>query len=127
MHLPEPAARTPFRHWLDRAGVLVSGLCVVHCLSSLVLVTFLGLGGGILLRPEVHETGLAIALVIGALGLGFGALRHGRFSVLVTGLAGIVLMGLALRVEHGWREALLTIAGVSLLAAAHIRNLRHSH
>ena len=41
-------------------------------------------------------------------------------------LAGLLLMGLALGVGHGAREAGLTIAGVLLVGLAHIRNLRHT-
>ena len=34
-------------------------------------------------------------------------------------------MALGLVVPHGVAEALFTVAGVSLVATAHIRNLRH--
>lgn len=115
------------RNRLDHAGVLLSGLCAVHCLLGLLLVTVLGLGGGVLLAPEIHEYGLAIAVVIGAVTLGLGALRHGQLLPLAIGAAGLVLMASALAVEHGPREAVLTICGVALLATAHIRNLRHAH
>ena len=111
---------------LDRAGVLISGLCLVHCLAGLLLVTLLGLGGGVLLAPEWHEWGLGLAIAVGALGLGLGALRHRRMVILAQGLTGLLLMGLALGVGHGAREAGLTIAGVLLVGLAHIRNLRHT-
>ena len=42
---------------LDRFGVVLSALCVVHCVSGLVLVTVLGLSGGVLLSPRIHEVG----------------------------------------------------------------------
>ena len=111
---------------LDRAGVLISGLCLVHCLAGLLLVTLLGLGGGVLLAPEWHEWGLGLAIAVGARGLGLGALRHRRMVILAQGLTGLLLMGLALGVGHGAREAGLTIAGVLLVGLAHIRNLRHT-
>ena len=111
---------------LDRAGVLISGLCLVHCIAGLLLVTLLGLGGGVLLAPEWHEWGLGLAIAVGALGLGLGALRHRRMVILAQGLTGLLLMGLALGVGHGAREAGLTIAGVLLVGLAHIRNLRHT-
>ena len=115
------------RFRLDRVGVVLSGLCAVHCVAGLVLVTVLGLSGGVLLNPAIHEIGLALAVGIGALGLGAGVLRHRQVSVLLTGLLGLALMATALCVEHGPHEALLTIAGVGLLASAHWRNLRHAH
>ena len=114
------------RDRLDGFGVVLSGLCAVHCVLGLVLVTVLGLGGGVLLSPAIHETGLALAIGVGVVTLGLSALRHGRLGPLMIGACGITLMAAALMVDHGPREALLTIAGVGLVATAHIRNLRHA-
>jgi hypothetical protein len=114
------------RDRLDRVGVLLSGLCAIHCVLGLVLVTALGLGGEALLAPSIHEYGLALAILVGAVTLGLGALRHGQLGPLLIGACGITLMGLALAVPHGVAEAALTIMGVGLVAAAHIRNLRHA-
>ena len=112
---------------LDRIGVTLSALCAVHCVAGLLLVTVLGLGGGVLLDPRIHEWGLGLAIGVGILGLGFGALRHRQLSALAIGAAGLALMALALAAPHGTAEALLTIAGVALVATAHVRNLRHAH
>jgi len=114
------------RDRLDRAGIVLSGLCAVHCVLSIVIVSALGLGGTVLLAPEIHEIGLMLAVAIGAVTLGVGVARHGRAGPLLIGALGIVLMALALVVGHGFREAVLTIAGVGLVALAHIRNLRHA-
>jgi hypothetical protein len=114
------------RNRLDGLGMVLSGLCAFHCVLGLALVTMLGLGGGILFAPEIHEFGLALAVVIGSVTLGLGALRHRQTAPLLIGGAGIVLMAAALGVGHGRGEALLTIAGVALVAFAHIRNLRHA-
>ena len=114
------------RDRLDRAGVLLSGLCALHCLLGIVLVSMLGLGGQALFAPAIHEIGLALAILVGIFTLGLGVLRHGRTGPLAIGACGIALMAAALMVEHGLPEALLTIAGVALVAAAHIRNLRHA-
>ena len=114
------------RDRLDRVGVLLSGLCAVHCVLSIVLVSVLGLGGQALLAPAIHEVGLALAILVGAVTLGIGVRRHGQAGPLVLGSIGVALMATALLVPHGVREALLTIAGVALVATAHIRNLRHA-
>lgn len=120
---------TLIRARLDRLGVVLSALCMVHCISGVVLVGLLGLGAGALgtalLNPRVHEIGLMLALAIGALGLGFGVARHGRRGPLLMGAGGLALMALGLVVPHGMLEAAATVPGVLLLAAAHIRNLRH--
>lgn len=117
-------ALLPIRERLDRVGVLLSGLCAVHCVLGVVLVSILGLGGGVLVAPAIHRVGLALALVIGSIALGFGAARHGRTAPLVIGGCGLALMAAAIVIGHGLPEALLTVAGVGLLAFAHIRNLR---
>ncbi|MES2493845.1 MAG: MerC domain-containing protein [Pseudomonadota bacterium] len=117
------------RDRLDGLGVVLSGLCAVHCVLGLVLVTLLGLGGlgsQAWLSPRVHEIGLALAVGIGVITLGLSALRHGRLGPLAIGTCGLALMAAALAVSHGPREAVLTILGVALVATAHIQNLRRT-
>jgi len=114
------------RDRFDRAGVVLSGLCAVHCLLSIVLVSLLGIGGQVLLSPAIHEIGLALAIAIALFTIGLGVRRHGRTGPLVLAGCGVMLMGAALLVRHGPQEAVLTIAGVCLLAFGHIRNLRHA-
>ncbi len=111
---------------LDRFGILISGICAIHCVLGLVLVSVLGLGGEALLAPAIHETGLALAIGVGIITLGIGAMRHGKPGPLLIGACGLALMTAGLAVPHGPLEALLTIAGVGLVAIAHIRNLRHA-
>ena len=115
------------RNRLDRLGVVLSGLCALHCLAGLLLVTGLGLGGEVLLAPAIHRVGLALAVLVGAATLAIGVARHGDPRPLQVGLVGIALMALALFVGHGSAEAVLTIGGVTLLGWAHIRNLRQTN
>ena len=116
----------PIRHRLDRIGILLSGMCAVHCLLGIVLVSVLGLGGEALLSPSIHRYGLALAVLVGLVTLGLGVLRHGKLAPLVIGGFGIALMTAGILVQHGPIEAVVTIAGVALVATAHIRNLRHA-
>jgi MerC mercury resistance protein len=110
---------------LDRVGVILSGLCALHCLAGLLLVAGLGLSGGVLLNPEIHRVGLALAIAVGSVTLVLGVIRHGDAVPLQVGSVGVGMMALALFVGHGSAEAVLTILGVTLLAWAHLRNLRH--
>lgn len=114
------------RNRLDRVGVLLSGLCALHCIAGLLLVAGLGLGGELLFAPAIHRIGLALAIVVGAITLVLGVMRHGDPRPLQVGAAGLGLMIVALVLGHSSAEAFLTIAGVSLLAWAHLRNLRHT-
>ncbi|WP_395392521.1 MerC domain-containing protein [Novosphingobium sp. BL-8A] len=120
------------RNRMDRAGVVLSGLCAVHCVLGVVLVGFLGLGGDflggkVLLSPEIHRVGLMLAVIVGVISLGFGVARHRRVAPMVIGGLGLTLMGAAILVGHGFAESVLTIIGVSFVAFAHIRNMRHTH
>jgi hypothetical protein len=109
---------------LDRFGVLLSGLCMLHCMAGMLLVAGLGLGGQFLLAPVIHRVGLALALAVGAITLVIGVVRHRDPRPLQIGSVGLTLMAIALFVGHGLEEALLTVAGVSLLGWAHWRNLK---
>ncbi|WP_225205136.1 MerC domain-containing protein [Novosphingobium huizhouense] len=121
-----PSALPALRARLDRFGVLLSGLCLIHCLAGLFLVGVLGLGGGVLLDPAIHRIGLVLALLVGASTIGLAALRHGHRLPLAIGASGLALMLGAVLVDHGRGEALLTIIGVVLVACAHVINLRRS-
>ncbi len=112
---------------LDRAGMVISGLCALHCVASIVLVSVLGLGGQFLLAPAIHRVGLVLALLIAAVAIGWGALRHRKPAPFVVAMMGLTFMGGALAVPHGAEEALLTIIGVALVSLGHILNLRHTH
>jgi hypothetical protein len=105
-------------------GLIVSGLCLVHCLAGLLLIGMLGLGGGLLLHPAIHRVGLIAAVMIGAATIGTNALRHGHLLPLALGAAGLLLMAGAIVSAHGAGEALMTIGGVALVASAHGINIR---
>ena len=109
---------------MDRAGVVLSALCAVHCLASIVIVSALGIGGSFFTAPIIHEVGLVLAMVVAAVAIGYGALRHRRAIPFVTAMTGLSFMGGALAVPHGFEEALLTIIGVVLVSLGHILNLR---
>lgn len=109
---------------LDRAGLLLSGLCALHCVLGVIIVAGLGLGGGIFLDPAIHRVGLVLATVIAAVAIGVGAVRHRRALPFVVAMTGLSFMGGALAVGHGVEEAVLTVIGVTLVAAGHLLNLR---
>ena len=106
-------AISPIRRRLDRAGILLSGACAIHCLLSIVLVSGLGLGGELFLSPDIHRAGLLIATLIAGVAIGWGALRHRVAAPFVVAMTGLTFMGAALAVPHGVKEAVLTIIGVA--------------
>jgi hypothetical protein len=118
------ASRPSLRRRLDQFGIGLAGLCVLHCLVTLLVVSALGLGGHFLLDENIHRIGLVLALIVAALAIGRGMLKSGRRGPFLVALAGLALMGMALLVPHGTNEFLLTLAGVAIVAFAHWMNLR---
>lgn len=118
---------SPIRRRLDRAGILISGACALHCVVSIALVSGFGIGGELFLAPEFHRVGLVIATLIAAVAIGWGALRHRVAAPFVVAMTGLTFMGGALAVPHGVQEAVLTIIGVALVSLGHILNMRHVH
>ena len=62
---------------LDRIAMGLSGLCAVHCIATAVLLGLVASAGGILGKPIIHEVGLALAMILGAIALGRGMREHG--------------------------------------------------
>jgi hypothetical protein len=100
----------------------LSGLCVVHCVATAVLLAMLSAAGGILGSPIVHEVGLTFAMAIGAFALGRGILEHGFMMPSAVGSLGLGVMAGALTMPHDGTEALFTVTGVAILALGHQLN-----
>ena len=107
---------------LDRIAIGLSGLCMVHCLATAVVIGLLASAGGILGAPWIHEVGLTVAMALGAVALGRGVLLHGFLMPWAVGWLGLGVMAGALTMGHGGGEAMYTIVGVSLLALGHQLN-----
>lgn len=119
-----PPSRSSLRRRLDHLGIGLAGLCALHCLATLVVLSTLGLGGHFLFNENIHRIGLLLALVVGGVAIGWGLLRHRLILPFIVAMAGLALMAAALLVPHGANEFLLTLVGVTLVSAAHLMNLR---
>jgi hypothetical protein len=95
--------------------------------GTLVLVAGLGIGGSVLLDPAIHRVGLVLAMLVVGVAIGAGALRHRRPAPFVIAMMGLTFMGGAMAAPRESEEAVLTIIGVSLVALAHVLNVRHLH
>jgi len=109
---------------VDRLAIGLSGLCLVHCVASAVLVTLLASAGGLLLDPMVHEVGLVLAIMLGIVGLGRGIFEHGFMMPSTIGGLGLGTMAGALSLGHEAGGTVYAIVGVLILALGHDLNRR---
>lgn len=107
---------------LDRIAIGLSGICVVHCLATAVVLGLLASAGGLLGAPIVHEVGLVLAMALGALALGRGVFEHGFLLPVSVGALGLGVMAGALQLPHDGGEALYSVIGVGLVALGHRLN-----
>ncbi|HEX8578114.1 MAG TPA: MerC domain-containing protein [Allosphingosinicella sp.] len=109
---------------MDRVGIALSGLCLVHCLASAIFVAMLASAGGLLLDPIIHEVGLVLAILLGSLALGRGILHHGFMMPSAVGGLGLGVMAGSMMLEHGGSSTVYTVIGVMILALGHDLNRR---
>lgn len=109
---------------IDRAAIGLSGLCLVHCIATAVLLTALASAGGLLLDPRIHEAGLVLAMLLGAIGIGRGSWEHGFLLPVAVGSLGLGTMAGALTLPHSGEEVLYSMFGVLVLALGHTLNRR---
>lgn len=110
----------------DEMAMGLSGLCLVHCVATAVLLAFVSAAGSFLGAPIIHEVGLTLAMVLGAIALGRGIFEHGFMMPSAVGGLGLGVMAGALTLPHDGSEALATVFGVMVLALGHRLNLMAS-
>lgn len=112
---------------LDRLAIGLSGLCLVHCLATTVVLAALASVGGFLGAPWIHEVGLSLAMLMGAVALGKGIVEHGYTMPSAVGGLGLGVMAGALTLPHDGSEAVYTMLGVAILALGHRLNHIAAH
>ena len=112
----------PISSRLDRFAIGLSGLCLVHCLGTSIMLAMVASAGGMLGAHWIHEVGLTLAMVMGAIALGRGILEHGYTMPSAVGGLGLGVMWGALTLPHDGTEALYTMVGVAVLALGHRLN-----
>lgn len=120
---------------VDRFGAAASFLCALHCAALPILLAALpALGLGVLADHRYEQGFVVFAALLAVASLLLGARRHQRmlaFAVLVPGIA-LLLAGARLAVEDvSHLHVVLVTLGGTLVAAAHVVNLRlsrqHAH
>jgi hypothetical protein len=107
---------------IDHVAMGLSGLCLVHCLATAIMLGLLASAGGFLGQPIIHEVGLTLAMILGTIALGRGAMEHGFVLPTAVGALGLGVMAGALTLHEGGNEPLFTMVGVGILALGHRLN-----
>ena len=111
----------------DAFGMLLSALCMLHCLLLPALVAY-GIGGLVVGLDTEWTHLLLLAVVIPVSGVAFigGWIRHRRVAVLALGIAGVALLALAAFVLHPYygktADVSVTTLGGALLIIGHWHN-----
>lgn len=101
----------------------LSGVCAVHCVATAVLLGLLASAGGLLGNPIIHEVGLSLAMIVGAIALGRGIREHGFLLPSAVGVVGLAIMAYAMTLHESGFEPVVTIIGVTVLALGHRLNV----
>jgi hypothetical protein len=111
---------------LDRAGIVASSLCAIHCAVFALLPMVSVVATGFVVDPWVERLLVAVAVGLGLASLlssfAFAHRDLRPLAVLAAGLA--ALAARALVGEHSRAEAVCSIFAACLLVSAHVLNLR---
>ena len=106
---------------IDRTGVAISGLCVIHCLLLPVASSVLPMLGVLAENEIVHKALVALAIFPAV--FAFSNPIRSKFAILIRSAAlfGILALFAGAYVEafHDF-ESILTVIGALSLASAHI-------
>ena len=112
-------------NWLDGAAVVLSALCLVHCLALPLIV----IGVPFLAQfaeGHLHLQMLVVVLPLSTPALGIGYRRHRNSRILFAGIVGMLLLIIGATVAHAQlgliADRAFTICGSLTLATAHFFN-----
>src|SRR3546814_20274415 len=94
----------------------LSGACLAHCVGTAVFVATLASASSLLLAPAIHETGLALAILLGAIALGHGALKRGAILPIAIGCLGLGPTAGATILPPAGKDMVFCMAGGPTLA-----------
>ena len=115
---------------LDKFAILLSGVCMVHCLLTPVLVTLLPILSLSTMVEDVlfHKLMLWLVLPSSFVALFIGCRKHKRWTIAISGLLGMSLLVLVAFLGHDIlsinAEKTATTVGGLILAFSHYLNYR---
>ena len=114
---------------MDTAAVVLSGVCMLHCLALPIALTILPIVNVTLLDESTfHLIMMAVILPISVIALSIGCRQHKDRLTLILGSVGLVILTTTAIFGHDLLgltgERIVTSIGGLILAAAHIQNYR---
>ncbi|HAT28021.1 MAG TPA: hypothetical protein DCS89_13475 [Gammaproteobacteria bacterium] len=115
------------RRYMDTAAVVLSGVCMLHCLALPIALTILPIVNVTLLDESTfHLIMMAVILPISVIALTIGCRQHKDKLTLVLGSVGLGVLTITALFGHDLLgltgERIVTSVGGLILAAAHIQN-----
>ena len=115
---------------LDRSAIVLSMICVVHCLALPVAIIMLpALSAYWFAEEYFHLLLLYLVLPTSVIALGLGCRRHRMFKMMLWGSAGLLCLTVAALLGHDRLGELgekgLTLLGAGLVVVAQIYNFRN--
>ena len=112
---------------VDRAGVVASAACFVHCLATPIVLSMLSVYAHMMPSEEhIHRVLAVFVASLGGLALLLGYRKHGKKSVVLLMAAGLAfIFGGAFfgdRLPTHLAEVVVTLCGSICLIFAHRRN-----
>ena len=115
------------RSFLDSIAVVLSGICLLHCLALPLVLTGLPIVNTVLLDEEIfHSIMIIVILPISVIALTIGCRQHRDPLTMILGAIGLSILTAMALFGHDMvgvtGERIVTSVGGLILAAAHIRN-----
>jgi len=115
---------------LDKFGILLSGVCMVHCLLTPIIVTLAPILSLNIMVEDLlfHTLMLWFVLPTSCIALFLGCRKHKKFSIVATGVVGmavlitVALFGHDIFGERG--EKIATTVGGFIIVISHYLNFR---
>lgn len=121
----------------DRTGLIISALCVAHCIGLPFLVILVPATGLILHSPLLEAILLVVAILVGSLSFFTTYKTHRKLYPMLTGSVGVALMIASLflstshnhTLDHTWYEQInfTMMAGGFFLILGHAWNIYACH
>ena len=115
---------------LDKLGIFLSGICLLHCLITPVIITLIPIISINVLVEDLlfHQLMLWIVVPTSCVALFIGCRKHKRLPIALTGIIGMAILITVALFGHDifgeTAEKVMTSIGGLTLASSHFLNFR---